>query len=122
MGLGPKGKNAIQCYIQIFIDKYGLKILEKILTLKTTKANWYLQKIKVSTEPFLKLMIFLIFHFFFEAESKSTTQIYYDLVRNGYDKFIRPNYLQSPVDVKIDIFMNSFGEIKAGDMSYRFNN
>ena len=68
------------------------------------------------------MMIFLIFNFFFAAESKSTTQIYYDLVRNGYDKFIRPNYLQSPVDVKIDIFMNSFGEIKAGDMSYRFDN
>ena len=66
-------------------------------------------------------MIFLILNFFFQSESKSTTQIYYDLVRNGYDKFIRPNYLQSPVDVKIDIFMNSFGEIKAGDMSYRFS-
>lgn len=39
----------------------------------------------------------------------------------GYDKFIRPNYLQKPVDVTVDIFMNAFSNIKAADMSYSVN-
>ena len=39
----------------------------------------------------------------------------------NYDRFIRPNFRVKPVDVTIDIFMNSFSAIKAGDMSYSIN-
>ena len=38
-----------------------------------------------------------------------------------YDKNIRPYYLQKSVVVSLDIFMNAFGSVKAGDMSYSVN-
>ena len=32
-----------------------------------------------------------------------------ELLQTDYDKNIRPYYLIKPVDISIDIFMNSFG-------------
>ena len=40
---------------------------------------------------------------------------------DGYDKNIRPYYLIKPVEISIDIFMNSFGSVSASDMSYAVN-
>ena len=50
-------------------------------------------------------------------KEKSNTELFYDLIQ-GYDKNIRPFYLRKPVHVTIDIFVNSFGSIRADDMRF----
>ena len=51
------------------------------------------------------------FHYYFFYRSLSTyfQCIFSELLQTDYDKNIRPYYLIKPVDISIDIFMNSFG-------------
>uniref|UniRef100_A0A8C4QX21 Glycine receptor subunit beta n=2 Tax=Eptatretus burgeri TaxID=7764 RepID=A0A8C4QX21_EPTBU len=54
------------------------------------------------------------------SKANSTSNIINRLLQN-YDPRIRPNFKGPPVDVRINIFINSFGSIQEATMDYRVN-
>ena len=51
------------------------------------------------------------------VDAKSNTMIFYDLMKT-YDKNIRPYYLQKPVTVTIDMFMDEVLHIFYADFEF----
>ena len=86
-----KRKRAVQKFYTVFIGKFRLKILEE-----SHVSDFITFKFAINHLPAVSNLFYCNF---FGSE----------LLQTDYDKNIRPYYLIKPVDISIDIFMNSFG-------------
>nr|NP_001165353.1 glycine receptor precursor [Ciona intestinalis]BAI66458.1 glycine receptor [Ciona intestinalis] len=56
-----------------------------------------------------------------ESTEEKKATYFLDNLFNGYDQRIRPHHKRSPVNVTVNIFVNSFGSIAETTMDYRVN-
>ena len=89
-----KRKRAVQKFYTVFIGKFRLKIFKESHV--QIVSDFITFKFAINHLPAISNLFYCNF---FGSE----------LLQTDYDKNIRPYYLIKPVDISIDIFMNSFG-------------
>ena len=109
------GRHFLRKSIKIGAEqKFSIKVISSSLSNFVFVS---LRGVSLVAMRFLAALILIFKPLVAYEKEKSNTELFYDLMQ-GYDKNIRPFYLRKPVHVTIDIFVNSFGSIRADDMRF----